>query len=175
LCGELTEADKRLVEQSAVRSSVRMLGYRTHDESVGWLLSGDLLFLPLHTPADGGTALIVPGKAYECLGSGRPVLAMGPPGDMRRFVEETRSGFAIGGDDVEGAARALVEAHTAKREGRKLFHQDRERVVSFERREVARRFAEELRRTVESTRPVAAGSRTTDDGGLAEARPGYDA
>lgn len=176
LCGELTDADKRLVESSPVKSSVRVLGYRTHDDSVGWLLSGDLLFLPLHTPADGGQALIVPGKAYECLGSGRPVLAMGPPGDMRRFVRETNSGFAIGGDDVEAAADALVEAHAAKRAGRRLFTQDRQRVVAFERREVARRFAEELGRTVESTHALhAAGARSPDGPGLTEAAPGYDA
>jgi glycosyltransferase involved in cell wall biosynthesis len=175
LCGDLTDADQRLVDASPIRSSVRMLGYRTHDESVGWLLSGDLLFLPLHTPLDGGPALIVPGKTYECLGSGRPVLAMGPPGDMRRFVRETNSGFAIDGDDVAAAAAALVEAHAAKREGRRLFNQDRHKVIAFERREVARRFADELKRTVESTHAAAAGSRLADDQGLTEAAPGYDA
>src|SRR5688500_1883324 len=107
LVGELTEGDKVLVERSAVRGMVKVLGYRTHEESVAWVKSADVLFLPLHTPLDGGPALVVPGKTYEYLGSGRPILAMGPSGDVRRFVQEARAGFAIGGDDVAGAESAL--------------------------------------------------------------------
>jgi hypothetical protein len=127
-------------------ANVKVLGYRSHAESVNWVESADLLFLPLHTPNDGGPALVVPGKAYEYLGSGRPILAMGPPGDMRRFVEETRSGFAIGGEDVAGAVEAMTKAYEAKRGGRRLFEQDRAAIHQFERKELTERLAEELKR-----------------------------
>jgi glycosyltransferase involved in cell wall biosynthesis len=148
LVGELTEGDKALAAGSVVHESVRVLGYRTHEESVAWVKSADVLFLPLHTPLDGGSALIVPGKAYEYLGSGRPVLAMGPPGDMRNFVREARAGFAVGGDDVAGAEAALAKLYRAKVEGKRVVEADSSVVAWFERRELSRRLAEELDATV---------------------------
>jgi glycosyltransferase involved in cell wall biosynthesis len=141
LVGEVSADDRKLVEKSAVASSVRMLGYTNHTQSVAWLESADVLFLPLHTPLDGGPALIVPGKAYEYLGSGRPILAMCPPGDMRDFVTQSRSGIVTGGADVVGAAEALMTFYNAKREGRAVVEQDRAVVERFERRELTRRLA----------------------------------
>jgi hypothetical protein len=141
LVGEVSKEDRALVEKSAVASSVKMLGYTNHTQSVGWLESADVLFLPLHTPLDGGPALIVPGKAYEYLGSGRPILAMCPPGDMRDFVTQSHSGIVTGGADVLGAAEALLKFYNAKREGRVVVDQDRAAVERFERRELTRRLA----------------------------------
>lgn len=146
LVGEVSREDVGLIHGSAVARSVTLLGYRSHPESVNWVESADVLFLPLHTPTDGGPALVVPGKAYEYLGSGRPILAMGPPGDMRRFVESTHSGISIAGDDVAGAADALVRLYRAKLEGKKIIEQDRAAVARFERRELTGHLAEELDR-----------------------------
>src|SRR5207248_9493883 len=63
-----------IFQDSPMAANVKVLGYRSHAESVNWVESADVLFLPLHTPTDGGQALIVPGKTYEYLGSGRPIL-----------------------------------------------------------------------------------------------------
>jgi hypothetical protein len=155
LVGEVSAEDQRLIGASAMSANVKVLGYRSHAESVNWVESADLLFLPLHTPNDGGPALVVPGKAYEYLGSGRPILAMGPPGDMRRFVEETRSGFAIGGENVSGAVEAMAKAYDGKKRGHKLFDQDRGAIHQFERKELTARLAEELNRltVARATRP----------------------
>jgi hypothetical protein len=144
LVGEVSEGDERLIRQSPVAENVKLLGYRSHGESVNWVESADVLFLPLHTPKDGGPALVVPGKTYEYLGSGRPILAMGPPGDMASFVRDTNSGVALAGDDVTAAADALAGFYDAKRSGRRLFTQDRAAVARFERRELTARLAEEL-------------------------------
>ncbi len=150
LVGEVSERDRRIVEASPVAGCVKLLGYKSHSESVGWLESADVIFLPLHTPLDGGRPLIVPGKAYECLGSGRPVLAMGPAGDMFDFVKESRSGAVVRGDDVAGAALALEEFYRVKQGGGPKVQQDREVVGQFERRELSRRLAEALEDVVQS-------------------------
>ena len=144
LVGEISTVDREMIQNSPMAASVKVLGYRSHAESVNWVESADVLFLPLHTPTDGGPALIVPGKAYEYLGSGRPILSMGPPGDMHDFVEGTGSGIAISGDDVSGAADALKKFYDAKRSGHKLLEQDRNAVARFERKELTARLAEEL-------------------------------
>jgi glycosyltransferase involved in cell wall biosynthesis len=146
-----------MIKESPVAASVKMLGYRSHAESVAWLESADALFLPLHTPLDGGPTLVVPGKAYECLGSGRPVLAMCPKGDMRDFVEQTRSGIVTDGADVPAVAAALATFYRAKQEGRPPTQQDRQAVECFERRELTRKLAEALDELVGA--PLAASHR----------------
>jgi glycosyltransferase involved in cell wall biosynthesis len=144
LVGELSPQDREMVQKSPVASSVKMLGYTPHGQSVGWLESADALFLPLHTPLDGQPTLVVPGKAYEYLGSGRPILAMCPPGDMRDFVTSTNSGNVTGGDDVAAAAAALVQLYRAKLEGRNITTQNSAAVEQFERRHLTQRLAQLL-------------------------------
>ena len=144
LVGEISECDRAMIQESPMAASVKVLGYRSHAESVNWVESADVLFLPLHTPTDGGPALVVPGKTYEYLGSGRPILAMGPRGDMRDFIEQTGSGIAVAGDDVDGATAALLKFFQAKQSGGSLTDQDRKAVARFERRELTARLANEL-------------------------------
>jgi len=144
LVGELTPADKSMLEDSPLRDRIKILGYRSHDESVAWLKSADLLFLPNHTPLDGEPALIVPGKTYEYLGARRPILAMGPSGDMRNFIRDTNTGTTLDGDDVSAAAEALNQFHRAKLAGQSLYHPDFEQIERFERRNLTQQLAEEL-------------------------------
>lgn len=153
LVGELTQHDREMIERSPVAKMVKMLGYRSHAESVSWLESADLLFLPLHTPLDGGPALVVPGKAYEYLGSGRPILAMCPPGDMRDFVQQSKSGVITSGTDVAAAASALSAFYRSKQQGTPLTQQDRSAVEPFERRELTRKLAAALDELVGSAAP----------------------
>ena len=148
LVGELTAADLALVQASPVAPHVKLLGYRSHAESVGWLKSADVLFLPNHTPLDGGPALIVPGKTYEYLAAERPILAMGPPGDMRQFVASSRAGAALAGDDVAGAAEFLHRVYDAKRQGLSCVEPDRGFIAGFDRRELARQLAGQMDRVL---------------------------
>jgi hypothetical protein len=73
---------------------------------------------------------------------------MAPRGDMRGFVEQTQSGVTMAGDDVNSAAKALVEFYRAKQSGHKLIHQDRKSVEQFERKELTRKLAETLSQTL---------------------------
>ncbi len=150
LVGELTHGDRELVQNHPAGACANLLGYRSHAESVGWVKSADLLFLPNHTPLDGEPALIVPGKTYEYLGSGRPILAMGPPGDMRDFVTQCAAGFAIGGDDVAAAAAVIARVYSAKQNGLRAAAPDMQQIADrFERRQLTRRLAALLDRVVE--------------------------
>ena len=60
----------------------------------------------------GRRALVVPGKTYEYLASGRPLLAAVPEGDARDFVRAARAGHVVDPTDVGGLAEALEQALT---------------------------------------------------------------
>ena len=72
LAGVLTEADRRV---AATSDLVRTHGFVTHGESVALMRGADLLFLPMQDLPHGVRATIVPGKTYEYLAAGRPILA----------------------------------------------------------------------------------------------------
>jgi glycosyltransferase involved in cell wall biosynthesis len=67
----------------------------------------DLLFLPMQKLPPGMRATIVPGKTYEYLASGRPILAAVPEGDARDLVLAAGTGLVCEPDDVEGMAAII--------------------------------------------------------------------
>jgi glycosyltransferase involved in cell wall biosynthesis len=106
LAGALSDEDIDVAERSPV---VRIRGYLPHDEAVALLRSADLLFLPMHDLPPGRRARIVPGKTYEYLASGRPILAAVPDGDARDLLSRAGTGFLCRPRDVERMARILQD------------------------------------------------------------------
>jgi glycosyltransferase involved in cell wall biosynthesis len=106
--------------------------------------AADLLFLPMQGLPPGRRASIVPGKTYEYLASGRPILAAVPAGSARDFVLAA-GGSAVAPDDVAGLAGHLQRLCTA---GRAPDRRAGPEVTRFERAALAAQFAEVLRRAL---------------------------
>ena len=107
LAGVLSAADIEYARRSPV---TRLHGYLDHAESVALLRSADLLFLPMQNLPPGRRAGLVPGKAYEYLASGQPILAAVPEGDARDLVAAAGASYVVAPDDVEGMKAALESA-----------------------------------------------------------------
>ena len=108
LHGVLSAEDRALLERSALKAEqVRAGGYADHGTTVRAQVEADLLFLPMHALPDGRRARIVPGKTYEYLASGRPILAAVPEGDARDFVVAADAGEIVEPTDVQGMANAI--------------------------------------------------------------------
>jgi glycosyltransferase involved in cell wall biosynthesis len=113
LAGSLSGADETAIRASPAADRVRTHGYLGHAASVELVRSADLLFCPMHDLPAGGRALIVPGKTYEYLASGRPILAAMPPGDARDLVTASRAGRVCAPTDVAAMRRILCDAVAA--------------------------------------------------------------
>jgi glycosyltransferase involved in cell wall biosynthesis len=138
LAGVLSDDDR---ETGGRSSAVRMLGYVPHAESVALLRSADLLFLPLHNLPEGVRLCIVPGKTYEYLASGRPILGAVPDGDARDLLERAGGAFVCRPPDSEAMAR-LIEAEVERRRAGVPSRPDRSEVLpAFERRHLTERLA----------------------------------
>jgi glycosyltransferase involved in cell wall biosynthesis len=105
LAGVLSDSDVEVAKRSPV---VRMPGYLPHAETIALLRTADLLFLPMHDLRAGVRARIVPGKTYEYLASGRPILAAVPDGDARDLLQRAGTGLLCPPDDVDGMARIIA-------------------------------------------------------------------
>lgn len=118
VAGSNDEATARSVRESGVAEQVNLMGYLPHAESVRWLRRADALFLPLHDLPIGARSRIVPGKTYEYLASGRPILGCLPHGDARDLVERSGVGYIARPTDAHEIAERLDEMLTAWSAGR---------------------------------------------------------
>ena len=108
---ELVGSSSRSVEAAVAARGcgdfVRMTGYLPHDVAVDRIRGADALFLPLGGLQPGERSLIVPGKTYEYLVAGPPVVAALPDGDGRDLAERSSRAFLCQPCDPAGIAEAI--------------------------------------------------------------------
>src|SRR5207237_1056929 len=121
--------------------------YLSHADSIALMRSADLLFLPMQNLPPGRRSTTVPGKTYEYLATGRPILAAVPPGDAHDILRAV--GHAVCPPDDETAIADAIAASSGRRaSGAPQPELDWDVVHSFERRVTARRLAGLLRDVV---------------------------
>ncbi len=143
LAGNLTEADRAAAGESAV-----LHGYLAHADSVALLRTADLLFLPMHDLPAGQRASIVPGKTYEYLAAGRPILAAVPDGDARDLLGGSPVAHLCRPRDVEAMAEAIREELRLVRAGGRRADAWPAEIERFERGRLAADLAGVLERIV---------------------------
>jgi glycosyltransferase involved in cell wall biosynthesis len=145
LAGVVSETDRHAAEPYEF---VQMPGYMPHDRTLSLLLSADLLFLPMHELPPGSRAGIVPGKTYEYLGSGRPILAAVPAGDARDLLERSGGALICPPRGVACMADAISGQLARRRSDGEPPRPRQEIVASYEYRVLARRLADVFDRAV---------------------------
>ena len=130
LVGETSSSDREVNARSTI---VHEHGYRPHAETVELMRSADLLFLPMHDLPPGTRAGLVPGKTYEYLASGRPILAAVPDGDARELLAEAGNSLICRPSDTVEMSRLISLAIRNWREGVEMPQPRAEVVARYER------------------------------------------
>ena len=104
LAGVLTKEDHQVAAGS---DAVRLLGYLSHGNAVELMQGADLLFLPMQKLPPGRRSSTVPGKTYEYLATGRPILAAVPEGDVRDVLGAGEDVSICEPDDVDAMVEIL--------------------------------------------------------------------
>ena len=100
--------DPRNIAQAiamGISDMVHIEGYLPKERSVQKLASCDLLFLPFESPTGKGRPLFIPGKLFEYLKIGKPVLALGGPCDAMDILQRSGLGLIF----RPGATEAIAE------------------------------------------------------------------
>lgn len=100
--GNFREENTRLVEQLGLADTVKVFGYVPHRDCIRYLLSSDVLWVVV------GDTVGSPGKTYEYIGTGRPILGLVPEGFLRSTILEA-NGKVAHPRDVAGIKKALLE------------------------------------------------------------------
>jgi hypothetical protein len=121
-----------------LESHITEVGVLSHQDAVALMHSADVLFL---TNGDGARQQLgLPGKMYEYLATGRPVLALThPDGDAGRIIRQVGGGVAIAQEDPGQLLEVIKKACLDRSLTTPPLN--REALASFERPNLTKRLA----------------------------------
>jgi len=99
--GSVSSDSRELIKSQLPDSNAEFLNYVKHDEAVRQMVNSSLLVLII--PSHKSNKSIITGKLFEYLGSGRPVLCLGPSdGDASDIIAKCAGGRTFDYFDSEG-------------------------------------------------------------------------
>lgn len=114
--GTTSQEVKDTLEKLGLLTYVHDYGYVSHHEAVKHQKESQVLLLIEIDSSE--TKLILPGKLFEYLVSGRPILAMGPAGsDFASIIQETQSGAFFTYDQKTAVKNYISSCFTAYKNG----------------------------------------------------------
>ncbi len=99
--GNFREENRKLVSRLGLHAAVTETGYLPHVQCIRELLASDVLWMIV------GDDLGSPGKTYEYIGAGKPILACTPDGFIKTAVLEA-GGTVTAPDDVPAIKAAIM-------------------------------------------------------------------
>lgn len=107
LIGQVDHSILGSIDAAGLTPFLEHIPFVPHSEVIGHLCSSFVLLLPVNdTPNSLG---VVPGKLFEYIGSGRPVLGIGPlEGDSAAILKDSGSGQMVAYDDL-GSMNAQLD------------------------------------------------------------------
>lgn len=131
--GKVEPSVLETIRESGVEPFVDVVPYVPHHEALRLGQRAHALLL-LITQSQNNAG-ILPGKTFEYLRYGRPVLALGPTtGEVGRVLDDTRGGSIHEYDDADGMAASLEGWIRAFRDGRRPPGPAPERLERYSRR-----------------------------------------
>jgi len=95
---------------------VRLRDYVPHRDAIAAMQQADVLVLIKHVEARFRG--LIPGKLYEYMGAGRPILALVPDSEAADLVRDLGWGEVVAPEDADAIATALLRLLEHKRAGR---------------------------------------------------------
>ncbi len=94
LAGEVDHSVQQTIEKNGLTPITKYLGMISRQEVLNLYAASSLLLLPINKAANAKGR--IPGKLFELLRTGKPILVFGPDdGDVKHLVEEKRRGSSF--------------------------------------------------------------------------------
>ena len=141
LAGTLTAAEAAAATQLGAAGVVEVRGELDRAACLDLQRQAGALLLLDHRRQGGLLSSNVPGKLYEYLATGRPILALCGEGMVARMIDDLGVGMRAVPDDPEAIRRLLIDALERFHAGTLSFAAPAATLRRFHRRELARQLA----------------------------------
>ena len=131
-----------VIQRHGLDTVIERLGYIDYNEHLRVLKHSDALLLVLSRGEESRGW--IPSKFFQYLGTGNPILALAPEGEVREIIRETGAGLCVEPDDVDGASRALETMFDAWATGTSIAQIDASAVAHYERKNLTAALARAL-------------------------------
>ncbi len=160
--GGLPPSNVRFIREQGLRDVVTVEPRTRHPDALAVMVTSDILLLLL--PSHEGGRKWYPGKLFEYMAAGRPVLAIAPSGLASALIAEAGIGVSVEPGEREHV-RALLRWAALDPDGfaHQFYHPQMEVIRRYERRELTHHLAETLEDVVEipvRSRGVSGGERS---------------
>jgi glycosyltransferase involved in cell wall biosynthesis len=119
--------------QLGVQDAVRFIDYVPHKRSLEYLVNSDVILLIVSEEGETSEG-IFSGKIFEYLRSGRPILALVPPGVAADLIIEARAGIVVHYQDIEGIKEAVYALYCRHETGEISHNPDWAIIGRFDRK-----------------------------------------
>ena len=108
LWGSIDPVNQKQVLSEGVQEYFEFGSYMDKQNSLKKLEAASILFLPLEkSNRKGFKTLFIPGKLFEYIKTGKPILALAEASDCRTILERSGLGICVQPDDPEKIAQVL--------------------------------------------------------------------
>ncbi len=134
-----TEVEE-MIEKTTFRSAIENIAYVPHKKSIEYLMTSDCLLLIVDESKESEE--IVPGKVYEYIGVGKPILAIAPKESaIADLLAETEAGLTAHQTETEKIAGIFKKYYEGWKSGNVDFNPKVDAIRGYERKEAARKLA----------------------------------
>ncbi|MFO7660534.1 MAG: glycosyltransferase, partial [Candidatus Cloacimonadaceae bacterium] len=110
--GIISQKLRQKIEQEGM-TFFRFIGYKSHTEALSYSAGADINVLILNNDPDSRG--VIPGKLFELIRLGKPILAVGPESStVREIITDTASGIYVCNDDPEQIRAAIKQLISGK-------------------------------------------------------------
>lgn len=129
-----------LIDRYGLKGKCDLRGLVKRERSVEILSASSMLYIGLASPDGKG---VLPGRIFDMLASGRPILAVAPSGsEVERLIGSTGAGGCFGEDELDRAAAYVMERVRDQNKAEQVQNSAPSYADSFRSSEMARKFAE---------------------------------
>lgn len=134
---------EQMYDSASFANAIERISYVAHHKSIEYLFQSDALLLIVDESKESEE--IVPGKVYEYIGTGKPLIAIAPNNSaIAKLMIETNGGLVAHQTELDKIADIFYKYYKAWEDNRMLIEPITEEVAKYERRNAAKKLAELL-------------------------------
>ena len=146
LIGRIDHSIREAISDHQLDASTDFIPYVPHDEVVAWQQGASVLLLLLNQSKNAKG--ILPGKFFEYMASGRPILCLGPiDSDAAKIIEITGTGRCFEYDDVDNIETWLTSIYNNESD----LVRDQQAISSYSRLNLTRQLDALLRGLIDKS------------------------